>query len=212
MQLSSEEGVPSMTVRNFVVAAACTLAALYPSAAQAHCDTLDGPVVRAAQRALDSRNITEALIWVQPADETEVRDAFDRALAVRDLNDSAKALADRYFFETVVRLHRAGEGAPYTGLKPAAAPNPAIAAADQSIAQDSPGVLNALLVPALQAGLREHFEHVMKASNWPRGDVRAGREFVKAYVEFVHYVERLHEAIEGEVHGHFPEGTAREPR
>lgn len=66
-------------------------------------------------------------------------------------------------------------------------------------------------MPALQAGLREHFEHVMKTSNWPRGDV-AGREFVHAYVEFVHYVERLHEAIEGAVHGHFPEETGREPR
>lgn len=202
-----------MTVRNFVVAAGCTLAALSPSSATAHCDTLDGPVVRAAQRALDARNVTEALIWIQPADEAEVREAFDRAVAVRDLNATAKALADRYFFETVVRLHRAGEGAPYTGLKPApATPNPVIAAADQSIAQDSLGALNTLLVPGLEAGLREHFEQVTKASNWPRGDVRAGREFVKAYVEFVHYVERLHEAIEGAVHGHFPEGTACEPR
>ena len=186
---------------------------MWPAGAFAHCDTLDGPVVRAAQRALDARNPAEALVWVQPADETEVRDAFDRALAVRDLNDTAKALADRYFFETVVRLHRAGEGAPYTGLKPAAAtPNPVILAADLSMARHSLASLNALLVPALQAGLREHFEHVTKASNWPRGDVTAGREFVKAYVEFVHYVERLHEAIAGAVHGHFPEATSREPR
>ena len=200
-----KHGIPAVIV-------AATLM-MWPAGAFAHCDTLDGPVVRAAQRALDARNPTEALVWVQPADETEVREAFARALAVRDLNDSAKALADRYFFETVVRLHRAGESAPYTGLKPAAAtPNPVILAADQSIAQHSLASLNALLVPALQAGLREHFEHVMKTSNWPRGDVTAGREFVKAYVEFVHYVERLHEAIAGAVHGHFPEGTSREPR
>jgi len=185
-----------------------TTVAVWPAGAFAHCDTLDGPVVRAAQRALDSRKVTEALIWVQPADETEVREAFDRALAVRDLNDTAKALADRFFFETVVRLHRSGEGAPYTGLKPATGrPNPAIFAADQAIAQDSLAALNALLVPALQAGLREHFDHVIKTSNWPRGDVSAGREFVKAYVEYVHYVERLHEAIEGAVYGHFPEAT-----
>ena len=197
-------GLPAVLVAAMLV--------VWPARAFAHCDTLDGPVVKAAQRALDSRNVTEALIWTQPADEAEVRDAFARALAVRDLNDTAKALADRYFFETVVRLHRAGEGAPYTGLKPAGTPHPAIFAADQAIAQDSLDALNTLLVPALQAGLREHFEHVMKTSNWARGDVKGGREFVKAYVEFVHYVERLHEAIAGAAHGHFPDATGREPR
>lgn len=188
------------------------LAIAWPGNVSAHCDTLNGPVVLAAQRALDARDISVALIWVQPAHETEVREAFDRALAVRGLNAAAKAVADTYFFETVVRLHRAGEGAPYTGLKPAGEPNPAIAAADLAIAQGSPAALDALLMPAVQAGLREHLEHVIKTSNRPSGDVAAGRQFVKAYVEYVHYVERLHEAIGGAVHGHFPEGTVREPR
>jgi hypothetical protein len=155
--------------------------------------------------------VTEVLVWVRPSDEAEVRETFQRALAVRDLNDMAKALADRHFFETVVRLHRSGEGASYTGLKSADTPHPAIAAADRAIAEHSLGALDALLVPALQTGLREHFEHVMRTSNWPRGNVTAGREFVAAYVEFMHYVERLHEAIAGAVHGHFQEGISREP-
>jgi hypothetical protein len=42
-----------------------------------------------------------------------------RKLCVRTLDLEAKALADRYFFETLVRLYRAGEGAAYKGLKPA---------------------------------------------------------------------------------------------
>ena len=202
-----------MSVKTIAVSAAVALACVLfgPAEARAHCDSLDGPVVKAAERALDSRNVTEVLVWVRPSDEAEVRGTFQRALAVRDLNDVAKALADRHFFETVVRLHRLGEGASYTGLKPAGTPHPAIAAADRAIAQHSLGALDALLVPALQAGLREHFEHVMRTSNWPRGDVAAGREFVAAYVEFLHYVERLHEAIAGAVHGHFPEGISRQP-
>lgn len=202
-----------MSVKTIAVSAAAALACvlLGPADARAHCDSLDGPVVKAAQRALDSRNVTEVLVWVRPSDEAEVRETFQRALAVRDLNDMAKALADRHFFETVVRLHRLGEGASYTGLKPAGTPHPAIAAADRAIAQHSLGALEAQLVPLLQAGLREHFEHVMRTSNWPRGDVAAGREFVAAYVEFMHYVERLHEAIAGAVHGHFPEGIGRQP-
>jgi hypothetical protein len=204
-------GVPVMALRKLLLAGVVGVFALYPATAFSHCDTLNGPVVLAARRALDALNVTEALIWVHAADEAEIRDAFDRALTVRNLGPDAKALADRYFFETVVRLHRAGEGAPYTGLKAEPdKPHAAIFAADQAIAQDSPAALNALLVPALQAGLREHFERVMMTSNWPRGDVNAGREFVKAYVEFVHYVERLHETIAAPAHGHFTE-PHREP-
>jgi Family of unknown function (DUF6448) len=82
-----------------------------------HCDGMDGPVVKAAQKALEAGNVNLVLIWVQKADEVEVRKAFDQTITVRKLGPEARALADRYFFETLVRLHRAGEGAPYTGLK-----------------------------------------------------------------------------------------------
>jgi len=90
-----------------------------PGKLSAHCDGMDGPVVKAAQRTLESGNVNGILIWVQKKDEGEVRRAFERTLTVRKLSLEAKSLADMYFFETVVRLHRAGEGAPYTGLTPA---------------------------------------------------------------------------------------------
>src|SRR4026207_1638616 len=85
----------------------------------AHCDGLDGPVVKAAQKALDSANLSPVLIWVQKRDEPEIKKAFQKTLAVRGLNPQAKELAEPSFFETLVRIHRAGEGASYTGLKPA---------------------------------------------------------------------------------------------
>ncbi|TAL26947.1 MAG: hypothetical protein EPN97_18445 [Alphaproteobacteria bacterium] len=89
-------------------------------AAFAHCDGLDGPVVRAATEALNTGKIEPVLIWVRKQDEAEVKEIFRKALAVRKLqNAEAASLADMYFFETIVRIHRAGEGAPYTGLKPA---------------------------------------------------------------------------------------------
>jgi hypothetical protein len=52
-----------------------------PSWLQAHCDTLDGPVVKAAQRALEERNASLVLIWVQPADEAEILRVFPESLA-----------------------------------------------------------------------------------------------------------------------------------
>jgi hypothetical protein len=61
-----------------------------------------------------------------------VQAAFARALAVRGKGPEAQALADQYFFENLVRIHRVGEGAPYTGILPAGTPiEPAIALADQ---------------------------------------------------------------------------------
>jgi Family of unknown function (DUF6448) len=84
-----------------------------------HCDSLDGPVVTAARRALDAGNVDVVLPFVPEQGEAEVKDVFQSTLQGRQLDDETREVADRLFFETVVRVHRAGEGAPYTGLKPA---------------------------------------------------------------------------------------------
>jgi hypothetical protein len=72
----------------------------------------DGPVVKAAQRDLQTGDVNQVLVWVRPQDEDEIKKAFDETLAVRKLSPQAQALADRYFFEALVRIHRAGENAP----------------------------------------------------------------------------------------------------
>lgn len=172
----------------------------------AHCDGMDGPVVKAAQKALESGNVNLILIWVQKQDEPEARQAFERTLAVRKLSVEAKELADRYFFETVVRLHRAGEGAPYTGLKPAGRDlGPAIPAADRALDDQSIEPVAKLLTSAVDAGVREQFKHALARKNFDQNDVAAGREYVEAYVTFIHYVERLHEAATHPAHGHYEE-------
>jgi len=182
-----------------------------PGRALAHCDGLDGPVVKAAQEALEMRNPAPALIWVQPIDEPEIRAAFEQTLTVRASSPEAKALADRYFFETLVRVHRAGEGAPYTGLKPAGRDlGPALPAADMAIDQGSVEPVVELLADAMQGGLREHFKEIVAAKAFKPGDVAAGREYVKAYVGFIHYVERIYEAATTTARGHFDEGERNE--
>jgi hypothetical protein len=169
-------------------------AALAPRAASAHCDTLDGPVVKTAQTALDTGKIEPVLAWVRPDDEKEIRDAFTRARAVRKAGEEPRELADRWFFETLVRVHRAGEGAPYTGLKPAGGPvDPGVAAADAVVAGGDPKKLEALLVGAVKDGLREHAGR-LKAESPPGQDVVAGRRWVAAYVPFVHWAEGVHAA------------------
>ncbi len=174
--------------------------------AMAHCDRLDGPVVTAAKHAIETNDVTEVLIWVQKKDEAEVRQAFERTVAVRKLSPQARDLADTYFFETLVRVHRAGEGAPYTGLVPAGLElEPAIRAADRALDTGDVEPLVKLLVHATEKGVRDHFTEARAARNAPAGNVEAGRAFIQRYVPFIHYVERIHQAATTAAHGHVTE-------
>ena len=182
------------------------LLGLTPARALAHCDGLDGPVVKAAQRALETRNPALVLIWVQDKDEREIRTAFEQTLAVRELSPQAKELADRFFFETLVRVHRAGEGAPFTGLKPAGRDlGPAIPAADEAVRTGSVEPVQQLLTDAFQQRLREEFGRVMAAKTFKSDDLAAGRLYISVYVEFIHFVERLYDSTIQSSHGHFDE-------
>lgn len=175
----------------------------------AHCDGLDGPVVTAAQNALETGNVNRVLIWVQKQDEAIITEAFQQTLAVRTLSPAAKKLADRYFFETLVRIHRAGEGAPYTGLKPAGRDlGPAIPAADKALEDGTAESVLKLLTVTMHDGVRERFKHVMAKKPSNPNDVEAGQAYVQAYVAFIHYVERLYEGAKHSAHGHFPEVAA----
>jgi hypothetical protein len=192
----------SLTALTMLAAAAF----LAPPAAQAHCDGLDGPVVKAARKALAEGNVNHVLIWVQKDDETAIKRAFDKALAVRKLNIEAKELADLYFFETLVRLHRAGEGAPYTGLKPAGRDlGPSIPAGDKALETGNIEPVAKLLSENMEHRLHTHFKEALTRKEFDKNDVEAGRAFVKAYVEYIHFVEGLHEATTRPAHGHVPE-------
>jgi len=169
----------------------------------AHCDTLGGPVIKAAEKALESNNVNLVLIWIQKKDEAEIKKAFDKTIAVRKLNPQAKELADMYFFETLVRIHRTGEGASYTGLKSADTDlGPAIPAADKAIETGKIEPVAKLLTEAIHEELNEKFKHVTEKKKYNLDNVVAGREFVEAYVQYVHYVEGVYEASKSTGHAH----------
>ena len=163
----------------------------------AHCDTLDGPVVQTARVALEKSDITPLLKWVRVEDEKEIRDAFEKTIAVRAKGEETKELADMYFFETLVRIHRAGEGAPYTGLKPGEDVDPAVALADKALESGSMDKMIDVLAKAMINGIHERFQHAIETKKHADESVAAGREFVEAYVIFTHYVEGLHAIIRG---------------
>ena len=173
-----------------------------PDNASAHCDTLAGPVVITAKAALEKGDITPVLKWVKKENEKEIREAFTETLAVRKQSKEAKELADKYFFETLVRIHRAGEGAPYTGLKPAEAIEPIIAGSDKALETGSVDNLVKNVTDAVAKGIREKFSHAKDTKKHADDSVEAGREYVEAYVVFTHYVERLYNDAAAKVEHH----------
>ena len=165
-----------------------------PNDAAAHCDTLDGPVIQDARKAIEAKDITPILKWVKSKDEKAVRDAFNKVLAGKSKNPEE---AEHKFFSTLVKIHRAGEGALFTGLKPAGSVEPAVAEADKALASGSADAMVKLITDDVAAGIKKRYEHAAAAYKHKDESVAQGREFVEAYVTFTHYVERIHQDATG---------------
>lgn len=183
-----------------------------PRPAGAHCDTMDGPVIKAAQAALEKGDITPALKWVKKDDEPAIKEAFRKTLAVRAKGPEVKELADMYFFETLVRIHRAGEGAAYDGIKPTGVEiEPPVAATDKALENGSPEETIKLINRTVAEGLKHRFANANEKKKRADESVEAGRAYVAAYVEFVHYAEGVYAAAAKTGHGHSAESGESNP-
>jgi hypothetical protein len=172
-----------------------------------HCDTMDGPVVRAAKEALLAGDVRAILPWVPPEAEAELTAVFKKTLAVRTLSTDAQELADHWFFEAAVRLHRAGEGEPYTGLKPAGLDEgPVIPRAESAIEEDNTSGLIAFLTGAVEEEIGKRMGKVRAARTYDPHDVAAARKYVQATLDLMVYAHKLHGFIRhgggGEGHTH----------
>ncbi|HOC56444.1 MAG TPA: DUF6448 family protein [Verrucomicrobiota bacterium] len=198
-------------LRAALVGTILAAAPLLSTRAFAHCDTMDGPVVQAAKVALEKKDVTPVLMWIKKDDEAQIKAAFAKTLTVRAKGTEARELADQFFFETLVRVHRAGEGAPFTGLKPAGTPlEPAVEEADKALETGSVDKLVKQVSDETATGIRKRFAEALEKKAHANHNVEAGREFVAAYVEYVHYVEGLHQAAQGAGH-HHEEGLEAAP-
>lgn len=167
-----------------------------PRPALAHCDSEQGPVAAAAHQALEKKDVKLVLPYVQPDSEAELTAAFKQALEVRKAGGSARELADRYFIETAIRLHRAGEGAPYSGVTDESTPR-AILIADQAMASGSLDEAYKFLDRQIQKGIQEKYEAVLQAREEAEklGTVEAHRERVEAELMFEKYIYELYSVI-----------------
>jgi|WetSurSiteA1Bulk_404760.scaffolds.fasta_scaffold01995_4 hypothetical protein len=169
---------------------------LSPNVTFAHCDQMNGPLVSDAKKAIEQNNVNIVLKWVQAAHETEIKEAFNQMMKVRELSPDAKALSEKYFFETLVRIHRAGEGVAFTGIKPEDTPiDEKVMAADKSIELGNLSPLEGLVAKKDLPELTERFNKVMSLKNFDINNVEAGRAYIEAYVLFFKFAE-------GETEGH----------
>ena len=168
-----------------------------------HCDSMDGPVVEAARRALAGEDVDMVLPYVHADGEDEVRDAFDRAVKVRALGDEAREVADRWFFETVVRVHRAGEGAAFTGLKPAGLDvGPAIPAAERALATGSAAELTDVLCGELRHQVEHRLARAMALQDLAPTGVPGARSYVQAMLGLQVWAHAVHRQVTADPHQH----------
>jgi hypothetical protein len=179
--------------------------------ARAHCDSLDGPVAKAVQQALEDGNVNPVLAYAPATAEEEISAAFEESRKVRNLGPEVRSLADRAFMETVIRLHRAGEGAAYTGLKPAGGEyGPVIPAAEHAVETGDLTKLEAVLIEEIRHVLRERLAHVRELQQAPQrpaslADVPQARARISAELGFVTFAETLHQALLGKGAEHHPD-------
>lgn len=170
-----------------------------------HCDSMDGPVVTAARRALEIGDVDVILPYVHKDGEDEVRDAFDRTVKARALGGDASDVADRWFFETVVRVHRAGEGAPFTGLKPAGLDvGPVIPAAERALETGSADELVDVLCAGLRREVDRRHAHAMALKAHADAGVAEAREYVEAMLGLQVWAHGVYRTTIGDPHAAHP--------
>ncbi|MBI5267055.1 MAG: hypothetical protein HY851_07470 [candidate division Zixibacteria bacterium] len=173
----------------------------------AHCDTMAGPVIADAQKALAAKDVTPVLKWVKLEDEPVIKETFRKTLAARTGSKEAGEVADAHFFETLVRIHRAGEGEPFTGIKPATAVDPGLEMADQALEKGDADEVSTELSNGMAEKIHHLYTRALETQRHKDESVEAGRAFVKAYVAYIHFVERVHAMVAetGDAHGTEPE-------
>ncbi|HAX95905.1 MAG TPA: hypothetical protein DCY35_05210 [Prolixibacteraceae bacterium] len=164
--------------------------------ASAHCDSYDGPVITDARKAIDAQDPALVLKWVSASQESEILPLFNKVVDLKSGDQEIFQIVEKHFLETLVRLHRETEGAPYTGLKPAGTTKPIVQLSDQALdTKDTDGLLKKLNNRIGQV-VREKYEAAVALARTKDDNAEAGRAWVKAYVDYTHTLEALHDVLE----------------
>ena len=191
-----------MTTIGLTIMTAAASLTLLAGSAPAHCDALNGPVAVHAREALPTGEFEPIAIWVGEDQTEELRRRFQQSLKVYRMDGEAQKLAERFFIENAVRLHRAAEGMPYKGVKPAQPLPPDIAAAEKALETGNLDPVTDMLAAELENQTNKWFQKALETKKHMDRSIAAGREYVDAYVKYVIHVHGLHQTIQsGPAHG-----------
>ncbi|PKP38366.1 MAG: hypothetical protein CVT98_05145 [Bacteroidetes bacterium HGW-Bacteroidetes-15] len=179
-----------------------TLALFASSPSFAHCDSYDGPVVVDAIKALETNNVNLVLKWISQDQEADIISLFNKTYNLRKGDKEIYTIVEKYFLESLVRLHRETEGAPYTGLKPAGTTKKIVQMSDSAIESGSADDLVGKLNKHIEKVLSEKYQKVLELNKVKNTSTDKGREFVEAYVDYTHTIEAIHDVIDHSGGGH----------
>lgn len=186
----------SRTIKTFLLAGLFLY--LFNASAYAHCDSYDGPVIKDALTALNNNNVELVLKWIDPQQEQEIVDLFNKTYKLKNEDKEIYSIVERHFLETLVRLHRETEGAPFTGLKAAGSMTPLVEMADNSIETNSIDEVSSAVTSHLNHVLKDRYAKVMELYKTKDNSVEQGRAYVHAYVEYTHTLEALEHILHGD--------------
>lgn len=187
------------TILSIVFGSLLMLFAALP--AFAHCDSYDGPVIKDAVKALETNNVNLVLKWVTLEQEKEIIPLFNKTHQLKSGDKEVYTIVEKHFFETLVRLHRETEGAPYTGLKPAGTTKPIIQMTDKALKDGNVDDFLVEFDSHIDKVVREKYQEVAELNKVKDNSKEQGRAFVEAYVDYTHTVEALYDILE-HVGGH----------
>jgi len=182
------------TILSIVFGSLLMLFAALP--ASAHCDSYDGPVIKDATRALETNNVNLVLKWITDEQEQKIIPLFNKTYNLKKGDKEVYAIVEKHFFETLVRLHRETEGAPYTGLKPAGTTKQIIQMTDIALEEGNVDDFLVNLNSHINKIVREKYQKVAELNNVKDNSKEQGRAFVEAYVDYTHTIEAIHHFIE----------------
>ncbi len=182
------------TILSIVLASLLMLFGTLP--ASAHCDSYDGPVIKEAAKALETNNVNLVLKWITEEQEQEIIPLFNKTYGLKNGDKEIYAIVEKHFFETLVRLHRETEGAPYTGLKPAGTTKPIIQMTDKALQEGKVDDFLVKLNSHIANGIREKYQKVAELKKVKDNSKEQGRAYVEAYVDYTHTVEAIHDIME----------------
>lgn len=163
----------------------------------AHCDSYDGPVIKDAVKALETNNVNMVFKWITQEQEKEIVGLFNKTYSLKKGDKEIYSIVEKHFFETLVRLHRETEGAPYTGLKPAGTTKQIIVLSDKAIENHDIDKLLAQLNNHIGSVIKEKYHKVETLNKVKDNSAEQGRAYVEAYVDYTHSLEALHDILEG---------------